>query len=146
MFVHPWDQESAEFNALEKLVSAERIHRCGFHVSKKNREKFCKKLKPYLVKRREQPRGHDEKIINHCLKASRIIMYLPHAFAISLCDHLIEYEVNKIIDDAKEVELKAVMESIRDDLLRDPRITWFDALMAADSWVDVTSNKDWIIL
>ena len=140
------DQEAAEYNALEKLVSAENIHRCGFHISKKNREKFCKNLKKYLVKRREQPRGHDEKIINHCLKASRIIMYLPHAFAISFLEYLIEYEVNKVMDDFKEVELKSVMESIRDDLLRDPKIHWFDALMAADSWCDVTSNKNRIKL
>ena len=139
------DQEPAEFNALEKLVSAESIHRCGFHSSKKFREKFCKNLKKDLVKRREQPRGHDQKIINHCLKASRIIMYLPHAFAISFCDYLIEYEVNKIMDDTKELELKSVMESIRNDILRDPKIHWFDALMVAGSWVDVTSNKDRIL-
>ena len=138
-------KELAECNALEKLVKADSINRCGFHYSKGVREDFNEKMKPYLVGRRETATDHDSIIVNHCYKACRILCYLPNLFAINYCDFLIE-SANCIMDDQLEVHLKEKIKNIRDRLVRDPKLSWFSALMETNSWCDTTSNKVLLVL
>ena len=98
-------------------------------------------MKSHLVGRRQTATNHDDIIVNHCYKACRILCYLPNLFAINYCDYLVE-SANCIFDDQLETNLKDKIKKIRDGLVRDPSVSWFNALMETNSWCDTTSNKD----
>ena len=49
---------------------------------------------------------------------------------------------SQIQDDYAEAELYEVMVAIRNDLMKDPSISWYKPLVEAGCWVDVTSNKE----
>ena len=68
-------------------------------------------------------------------------MYCPTAFAVSYAEYLIG-TTSQIQDDYAETELYEVMVTIRNDLMRDESISWYKALIEAQCWVDVTSNKE----
>ena len=117
-----------------------RIDNLFFSFSKNVRTLFHEKLKSNLVPRRQKATEHDNIIVNHCYKACRILCYLPNEFALNYCDFLIE-SANCILDTWIEVELKEKIKSIRDGLVRDPKVSWYAALIETGSWVDTTSNK-----
>ena len=102
-------------------------------------------MKCNLVPRRQKPTDHDNIIVNHAYKACRILCYLPNEFALNYCDFLIE-SANCVLDNWLEIELKEKIKAIRDSLVRDPKVSWYDALVTTDSWVDTTSNKEIFII
>ena len=67
-------------------------------------------------------------------------MYCPSSFAVSYAEYLMGTSA-LIKDDFLEYAVYEVMKTIRNDLMRDPSISWFKPLVDSGCWVDVTSNK-----
>ena len=72
-------------------------------------------------------------------------MYCPTAFAVAYAEYLIG-TTSQVQDDYVETELHEVMVGIRNDLIKDSSISWFKPLIEANCWVDVTSNKERLLI
>ena len=68
-------------------------------------------------------------------------MYCPIGFAVAYAEYLIGITC-RVRDGYLESTLYDVMVEIRNDLMRDPSISWYQPLIRSGCWVDVTSNKE----
>ena len=136
------DHELAQKISLRTLFEHDGYFDCLFHTLQKWKRRYNGKVKKLMPARRKKPITNDEKIVHNTWHHTRMVPYMPHHFGVNYIDLLV-MNADQLEDNQTEMDLKAILNWIKEDFKNHPTMSWFGPMTVGASpvWVDATTNR-----